>query len=228
MKIRKIFIFLALFTLFSASFVYAENAKLDRRIEECADLFEEVMQMPDKAIPEDLLSKCSGVAIFPSVLKGGFFIGGRYGKGVVLYRDKRTGKWSTPAFYTIGGLSYGLQIGGQAIDLILVITNKRGMKSLIKNSITLGGDLAASVGPVGRNAEAGTDLLLKAGILSYSRSRGLFAGIAIKGAVIKQDIETNKSYYDEDVTAEDILFKKKVKPTPTGRELIKVLGRYSK
>lgn len=227
MKKMLLFALVSLFIL-STSPVYAQAAKLDRRIEECTDLFEEVMQMPDKAIPEDLLSKCSGVAIFPSVLKGGFFIGGRYGKGVVLYRDKRTGKWSTPAFYTIGGLSYGLQIGGQAIDLILVITSKRGMKSLIKNSVTLGGDLAASAGPIGRNVEAGTDLLLKAGILSYSRSRGLFAGIALKGAVIKPDIETNKSYYSEDVTAEDILFNKKVKPTPTGRQLINILGKYSK
>ena len=188
MKKILLFVLVSLFIL-STSPVYAQAAKLDRRIEECTDLFEEVMQMPDKAIPEDLLSKCSGVAIFPSVLKGGFFIGGRYGKGVVLYRDKRTGKWSTPAFYTIGGLSYGLQIGGQAIDLILVITSKRGVKALLDDSVTLGGDLAASAGPMGRNAEAETDLYLKAGILSYSRSRGLFAGISLKGGLIKQDKE---------------------------------------
>lgn len=226
MKGILLFLVFASFIL-PASTAFADDAKLNRRVEECADLLEEIMQMPDKAIPEDLLSKSAGVAIFPSVLKGGFFLGGRYGKGVVLYHDKKTGRWSAPAFYTIGGLSYGLQIGGQAIDLILVITSKRGMESLLKDNITLGGDLAASAGPMGRNAEASTDLLLKAGILSYSRSRGLFAGISIKGAVFKLDSESNKSYYGEDVTAEEILFKRTVRPTPAGRELIKTLRKYS-
>ena len=223
---KRIILFFALLIL-PATLLYAADAKLDARIEECADLFDEVMQMPDKAIPEDLLSKCSGVAIFPSVLKGGFFIGGRYGKGVILYHDKKTGKWSSPAFYTIGGVSYGLQFGGQAIDLILVITSKRGMKSLLDDAITLGGDMAVSAGPVGRNAEANTDLPLKAGMFSYSRSRGLFAGIALKGGVIKQDANSNEAYYGEGTTVNDILFKKKVKPTKTANELIRVLERYS-
>lgn len=205
--------------------LYAEDNVLDKRIQECTDLFQEVMQMPDEAIPKDLLSKCSGVAIFPSVLKGGFIIGARYGKGVILYRDKETGKWSAPVFCTIKGLSYGLQIGGQAIELILVITNERGIKSLLKSKVTLGGDLAASAGPVGRDAEASTDLMLKASIFSYSRSKGLFAGISLKGAVIKQEVKSNKSYYGKNVTPEEILFEEKVKPTLSGEQLIKVLEK---
>ena len=223
-----ILFFVSVVLILPATSLYAADAKLDARIEECTDLFDEVMQMPDKAIPEDLLAKCSGVAIFPSVLKGGFFICGRYGKGVILNHDKRTGKWSAPAFYTVGGLSYGLQIGGQAIDLILVITSKRGMKSLLDDAITLGGDVAVSAGPVGRNAEAGTDLPLKAGMFSYSRSRGLFAGVAFKGGIIKQDVKSNNSYYGEGITADEILFKGKARPTKTAKQLIKVLQRHSR
>ena len=216
----------AIVSLCIAPFSYAAKANLDERIQESADLFGEIMEMPDSAIPEGLLSKSSGVAIFPSVLKGGFIVGARYGKGVILYHNKKTGKWSAPAFFTIKGLSYGLQIGGQAIDLVLVITNERGIRSFLKNHITLGGDLAATAGPVGRDAEASSDLALKSSIFSYSRSKGLFAGVALKGAVIKQEIKSNKDYYGKDVTAEDILFGGKVKPTQSGRYLIKVLNRY--
>lgn len=205
----------------------AEDDVLDKRILECADLFDEIMQMPDEAIPEELLLKCSAVAIFPSVLKGGFIIGGRYGKGVILHRDNETGKWSAPVFCTIRGISYGFQIGGQAIDLILVITNERGLKSLLESNITLGGDLAASAGPVGRNAEVSTDLMLKAGIFSYSRSKGLFAGISLKGSVVKLDKRSHREYYGQDLTAEEILFEGKVKLTSAGKQLIEVLEIYS-
>lgn len=207
----------------SVSAAVAEEAKLDMRIDECKNLLEEVMEMPDKSIPTDLLENCSGVAIFPSVIKGGFIFGGRFGRGVVLHRDKKTGAWSAPSFYTIAGGSWGLQIGGQLIDLILVITNERGLKGLLQNKFTIGGDAAASAGPVGRNAEAGTDLLLKAGILSYSRSKGLFAGISLNGAVIMPDDKANKLYYKQDLSAEEILMAGKVKPTKTAKELIRVL-----
>lgn len=123
------------------------------------------------------------------------------------------------------GGSWGLQIGGQVIDLILVITNERGIKGLLQDKFTIGGDIAVSAGPVGRNAEAGTDLLLKAGILSYSRSKGLFAGIAINGAVIMPDEEANKIYYGQELTAEEILLQKKIRPTPTARKLITTLKK---
>jgi lipid-binding SYLF domain-containing protein len=207
---------------------YAENAKLDMRIDECKDLVNDVMQMPDKSIPTDLLEKASGVAIFPSVVKGGFIIGGRFGRGVVIYHDKETGRWSAPSFYTIAGGSWGLQIGGQITDLILVIMNERGIKGLLQDRFTIGGDASASAGPVGRNAEAGTDLLLKAGILSYSRSKGLFAGVAINGAVIMPDREANKSYYGRDIPAEDILMGDDIKPSKKALELIGALKKYTK
>jgi len=208
--------------------VYADNAKLDMRIDECDDLIREIMQMPEKSIPADLLAKASGIAIFPSVLKAGFIFGGRYGNGVVLHRDKETGKWSAPSFYTVAGGSWGLQIGGQIIDLVLVITNERGMKSLLNDKFTLGGDAAASAGPVGRNAEIATDLLLKAGILSYSRSKGLFAGITLKGAILAPDSKANEAYYGEKLTVEDILMDNKVKPTKEAQELINTIKKYSR
>ncbi|NQT89813.1 MAG: lipid-binding SYLF domain-containing protein, partial [Candidatus Omnitrophica bacterium] len=143
--------------------VSADNTGLDMRIDNCDDLFGDIMQMPDKGIPTDLLAKCSGVAIFPSVIKGGFIFAGRFGKGVIMHRNKKTGAWSAPAFYTIAGGSWGLQIGGQITDLVLVINNERGMKGLLQSKFTIGGDASCAAGPVGRNVEVSTDLFLKAG-----------------------------------------------------------------
>jgi len=210
------------------SLVYAEDAKLDMRIGECKDLIDEIMQMPEKSIPEDLLAKASGIAIFPSVIKGGFVFGGNYGKGIVMHRDKKTGVWSAPSFYTIAGGSWGLQIGGQLVDLVLVITNERGMKGLLQDKFTLGTDAAASAGPVGRNAEIGTDVLLKASILSYSRSKGLFAGVTIKGAVVAPDNKANELYYGKPLSAEEIIMQNKAKPSKKAAELIDTIKSYSK
>lgn len=221
-------VFLLLLLPSVASAGEESTARLDERIQNCTALLEEIMQMPDKGIPEDLLAGCSGIAIFPSVIKGGFIIGGRYGKGVVLRHNPQTGEWSAPAFYTVKGLSYGLQIGGQAIDLVLVITTDRGMKSFLEDELSLGGDIGIAAGPVGRTAAADTDLKLKASIFSYSRSKGLFAGISLKGAVIKPDDKANEKYYGEALTPEEILFENKVQPTATARQLIEVLKKYSK
>src|SRR3989338_5506970 len=138
----------------------------------------EIMMAPDQSIPEELLAKCKAIAIYPSVLKGSFIFGARFGRGVVLKRDEQTGKWGPVAFSTIGGGSWGLQIGGQATDLILVIMNERGMTGLLSNNFTLGADASVAAGPVGRQTEAGTDLTLSSGILAYSRNRGLFAGVS--------------------------------------------------
>jgi len=218
--------FFVVFSLVATS-AYAGSAKLNMRIDDCADLLDEVMQMPEQSIPEDLLAKAKAIAIFPSVLKGGFIFGGRYGNGVVLKRDKRSGKWSAPSFYTIAGGSWGLQIGGQVIDLILVITNDRGMRALLQDKFTLGGDLAGSAGPIGRNAEIATDLMLKAGILSYSRSKGLFAGLTLKGAIITPDSKSNETYYGKPVSAEEILIEQSVEPTKNCKELISILRKYA-
>jgi lipid-binding SYLF domain-containing protein len=206
----------------------ADNASLNIKISEADDLIREIMQMPEQSIPSDLLSKAEGIVIFPSVLKGGFIFGARYGTGVALHRDKNTRKWSAPCFYRIAGGSWGLQIGGQIIDLVLVITNERGMKGLLQNNFTLGGDAAVSAGPVGRNAEASTDLFLKAGILSYSRSKGLFAGIALDGAVLSPIADANENYYKQSLTSYDILMANKVQPTAEGRALITTIEKYTK
>jgi lipid-binding SYLF domain-containing protein len=206
--------------------IMAEDTTLDERIEECKDLLDEVMQIPEKSIPTQLLSKAYGIAIFPSVVKGGFIIGGRFGRGIILHHDKKTNSWSTPSFYTIAGGSWGLQIGGQITDLVLIITSERGIKGLLKDKFTIGADASATAGPIGRNAEAATDLLLKTSILSYSRSRGLFIGVALDGAMLMPDKEANKIYYGREATTEDILLDNKVRPTKKALELIEVIKRY--
>lgn len=225
--IRKVVFCLFIFSFFGG-FVFADSLSLDIRVDECRNIFEEIMQMPDRSIPTDLLARCSGVAIFPSVVKGGFIFGGKFGRGVVLYRNKKTGFWSAPSFTTIAGGSWGLQVGGQLVDLILVIMNDRGMKGLVQDRFTVGGDIGVSAGPVGRNAEAGTDLLLKAEILSYSRSKGLFAGVSLKGSVIMPDKEANKEFYGQELTSEQILFGTKVRPSRNARDLVDALRRYSR
>ncbi|MCM8778353.1 MAG: lipid-binding SYLF domain-containing protein [Candidatus Omnitrophica bacterium] len=220
--------FMSIVTLAETGKEKTEKELLDEKILTALDILEEMMGMPDNAIPTDLLAKASGIAIFPGVLSGGLMIGGRYGKGIILSRDPKTGRWSPPAFYTLKGLSYGLQVGGQAIDLIMVITTERGMKAFLENKITLGGDLAAAAGPMGRDASADTDWKLKANIFSYSRSKGLFLGISLKGVAMSPDNEANKKYYGKELTAEEILFGQKVKATPSAQRLIEALGTYAK
>jgi lipid-binding SYLF domain-containing protein len=215
-------------SLFSATSLYAADlSKLEKRIDNCEEIISEVMQMPDKSIPNDFLSKCAGVAIFPYVVKGGFFVGARFGKGIVLAHDPKTNEWKPPAFFTIGGGSFGLQFGAQAIDLILVIMNKRGLEGLLQDKFTLGGDAAVVAGPLGRNASADTDLLMKAGIFSYSRAKGAFAGVAIKGAVIAPDKDANHTYYDGSVSAEEILFGGKIIAPASAKELLQTLKEIS-
>jgi lipid-binding SYLF domain-containing protein len=216
-------------TFFSEDNLYADDiVKLEKRVQNCDEIVNEIMQMPDKAIPTDLLSKCAAVAIFPYVVKGGFFVGARYGKGVVVAHDSKTGEWKAPAFFTIGGGSFGFQVGAQTIDLILVIMNKRGLEGLLKDRFTLGADVAVAAGPVGRAASADTDLLLKAGIFSYSRSKGIFAGVALKGIVITADKKANQTYYGGPVDVQEILFGDKIIPPPSSKSLIDTLSRISK
>lgn len=204
----------------------AQASELDDRIWEAKQVIEEIQASPDQSIPEDLLAKAEAIAIYPNVLKGGFILGARYGKGVVL-RKGSDGKWGPVAFSTIGGGSWGLQIGAQATDLILVVMNERGLNGLLSNNFTIGVDGAATAGPVGRNASAGTDLSMRAGMYSYSRSRGLFGGIALDGAVLTQDNNSNSLYYGKDVTSKDILQGNAVQPHKTSKELIDVLNAYS-
>jgi len=171
---------------------------------------EELMMSEDEHIPHDLIAKAKGIVIFPTMVKGGFIIAGRFGKGVAATRDRETGKWGAPAFvYTIGG-SYGLQIGAEVVDLVLLLMSERGVEGLLKDKFTLGADVAVTAGPTGRHAEAATDIMFQGEIYSYSRSKGAFAGISIKGTVIVPDANGNDQYYGQPLDAKDILLLDKV------------------
>jgi SH3 domain-containing YSC84-like protein 1 len=188
------------------------------RAQKAAKAFQEIMSAPDQNVPEEILDRAHCVAVFPSVKKAGFVFGGQYGKGMISCRRADGGSWGAPVFFTIGGGSFGLQIGGQAVDLVLVIMNQAGVENLLKDKFEIGAGAAASAGPVGRNASASTDVLLKAQILSYSRSRGLFAGLELKGAVITSDHDANKDVYGDKLSSRDILLEGKAR-TPKGVQI---------
>ncbi len=190
-------------------------------------VLEEMMAEEDGAIPYDLLKKCAGVIIFPSVVKGGFIIGGSFGRGVVLAKDEK-GRWSPPGFVDFGGGSFGFQIGVQSIDLILLVMTKHGLKALLDNNVKLGGDIGVAIGPVGRRASAGTDVELTSVVYSYSRTQGLFAGFSLEGSGIMPNDKYAKEFYAEKWSIEDIIFKRKVTPPPAAKRLMDVLAKYSK
>jgi lipid-binding SYLF domain-containing protein len=146
-------------------------------------------------IPRSVLDKADAIAVFPSTLNAGFLIGAQRGKGIISVRHRTSGEWSAPAFLTLTGGSFGAQIGGESVDVVLIVMNRRGLERLLQNQFKIGGEASVSAGPVGRNAEAATDIQLRAEILSYSRSRGLFAGITLKGSAIRQDQDSNREFY---------------------------------
>jgi len=186
-----------------------ERSEVADRVVSAAVVLKEIMDTPDKSIPQDLLDRCQCVAVIPSMKKGAFFIGGNYGKGVISCRtDNGNGPWSSPSMVMVGGGSFGLQIGVQATDLVLVIMNLRGIESLLDTKFTLGGDASAAAGPVGRSTSAQTDALLKAKILAYSRSKGIFAGLSLKGEVVRADRDANYVLYKKQVAPRDILFRR--------------------
>jgi SH3 domain-containing YSC84-like protein 1 len=170
-----------------------ENSKAVRRVESAGTVLDEIQGAPDQGIPEEVLGSAECVAVVPTLLKGGFIFGGRYGKGVASCRTAKG--WSAPAFFTIGGGSFGLQIGGEAVDLVMLIMNKDGMRNLLSSQFKLGADASAAAGPVGRHASADTDWKMKAQILTYSRARGIFAGLELTGAAIKQDKDSTREFY---------------------------------
>ena len=193
--------------------------------DKAARVFGEIMATPDKGIPKDLLEKAECVAVFPSVLKAGFIVGGRGGRGVASCRTPVG--WSAPAYFSLGGASFGLQIGAQSTDFVMLFMNKEGLNSLLSDEFTLGADASVAAGPVGRQSGAATDLKLNAQILSYSRSRGLFAGLELKGVVIKADKDDMREVYGEGVTAKQVLKENKVSAPIAVRAFPNALGRYS-
>jgi SH3 domain-containing YSC84-like protein 1 len=193
--------------------------------QKAAKVFSEIMNISDKAIPENILEKAECVAVFPDVLKAGFIVGGRGGRGVASCREGNT--WSAPIYLNLGGGSFGLQIGAQATDFILLIMNKEGVDSLLKSKFELGGDASVAAGPVGRQAGASTDARFDAQMLSYSRSKGLFAGLELKGVVIKTDEGDMRDAYGRDVTAKEVLQKNKVSAPAGIRAFPETLAKYS-
>ncbi len=206
--------------------VSSARPDLDDRIWNATQVLNQIMLSPDQSIPEELLAKCKAIAIYPSVLKGAFIFGARFGKGVVVTKDA-SGNWGPVAFSTVGGGSWGFQIGGSSTDLIVLVMNDAGMESLLRNNFTLGADAQVAAGPVGRDSQASTDLFLKASLFSYSRSMGLFAGVALDGTVLTQDNNSNSAYYGRPVTSKQILLENAATVQPTSRGLIDKLTEYS-
>jgi SH3 domain-containing YSC84-like protein 1 len=188
----------------------AVNKTQRQRIEDAAAVLHEIHQAPDKDAPEDLWEKASCVAVIPSVKKAAFIIGGEYGKGIISCR-KGAG-WSAPSFMLLEKGSFGFQIGGESVDLVLLVMNERGVNHLLQDKVALGGEASVAAGPVGRDTRAMTDAQLKAEILSYSRSQGLFAGIDLTGGVLKPDRDDNKDLYGRDIPPTDILHGKVMVP----------------
>jgi lipid-binding SYLF domain-containing protein len=170
-----------------------EENKAEDRIKTAANVLDEIQSAPDQGVPEEVLGSAECVAIVPSMLKGGFIVGARYGRGVASCRTPKG--WSAPAFFTVQGGSVGLQIGGQAVDLVMLIMNQDGMRNLLSSKFKLGADASVAAGPVGRHAAADTDWKLRAQVLSYSRARGAFAGLELSGAAIKQDKDSTREFY---------------------------------
>jgi lipid-binding SYLF domain-containing protein len=205
-KVMILFLVFMLGSLFAQAGPQGSNEVADRVVS-AAIVLKEIMDTPDKSIPQDLLDRCQCVAVIPSMKKGAFFVGGSYGKGVISCRtDNGNGPWSSPSMMMMSGGSFGLQIGVQATDLVLVVMNLRGIDSLLNTKFTLGGDASAAAGPVGRSTSAKTDALLTAKILAYSRSKGVFAGLSLNGEVVRADMDANFVLYKKPLAPRDILF----------------------
>ncbi|MEJ5339223.1 MAG: lipid-binding SYLF domain-containing protein [Aquificaceae bacterium] len=184
---------------------------MDKLLEDSVAMLKELGKSKED-IPSDLLRRARGVVICPSMLRGAFIVGAGAGNCVVSYKDPKTGEWSAPAFYTLAQASIGFQLGVESVDLLLVIGTDRGMKSLLRNKVKLGADVSVAAGPVGRGASAGTDIALKADIYSYSRARGVFAGVSLQGAVLSFNSEGIRAYYGETLSPKEILFGKVRRP----------------
>jgi lipid-binding SYLF domain-containing protein len=211
----------------AAGVVYAQDLnKEQKRLEESGTVMQEVLNIPDN-IPHDLLEKAECVIVFPSVKKLAFGIGAEYGRGAMVCRtgEKFRGPWGAPAMYALEGGSLGFQIGGEATDLILLVMNDRGMDSILSSKVKLGGDASVAGGPVGRDASADTDAWMRAEILSYSRSRGLFAGISLEGTTLRPDDDASALVYGHPIKASEIVRGEKTHVPATGRHFVDVLEK---
>lgn len=219
---------LAIVCLISQGLALAgDKSEVGERVSKATTVLKEIMDIPEKGIPKELLDKCTCVGVIPSMKKGGFIFGGHYGKGAISCRTKGDGPWSPPSMILLGGGSFGLQIGAEAVDLVLVVMNLGGLESLLDSKFTLGGDASVAAGPVGRTAAAETDALMSAKILAYSRSRGLFGGLIIKGGVLRPDKDANRILHGKDLRPRTILLSGTVPLPSDGQPLIAELNRHS-
>jgi lipid-binding SYLF domain-containing protein len=206
----------------------AQDKKETERLENCGTVLKEILDIPDD-IPQDLLDKAECVVVYPSVLKAAFVIGGSYGRGAMTCRtgEHYTGPWSAPTMMALEGGSIGFQIGGQATDFVLLIMNARGAHSILSNKVKLGADASVAAGPKGRDATAETDVTMRAEVLSYSRARGLFAGISLEGSTVRPDNDANEKVYGKKLEAESIIFKGAVAVPSPAQTMIAYLNQKS-
>lgn len=202
--------------------------KEEDRVRNAGQVMSEIMNVPDD-IPQDVINKADCVVVLPSVVKFAIGVGGSYGRGVMTCRSGKyfRGRWSAPTMMALEGGSFGLQLGGQATDFVLLLMSPRSAASILSSKVKLGGDASAAAGPVGRTASAETDVSMRAEILSYSRARGLFAGISLTGSTLRPDNSANKNLYGKDVSAEDIVLRSAVSPPPSAAHLLATLNRRS-
>jgi lipid-binding SYLF domain-containing protein len=211
--------------LVAAAGLYAAN-KEQKRLENAGVVMQEIMNTPEN-IPQEILEKTECVIVFPSVLKAAFVVGGSYGRGAMVCRTGKNfkGPWGAPAMYALEGGSIGFQIGGQATDLVLLVMNDRGASSILDSKVKLGADASVAAGPVGRDASADTDAYLRSEVLSYSRSRGLFAGISLEGSSLRPDNDATADVYGRKLTAREIVLGGEIGIPPSGRHLVAVLQK---
>ncbi|MDE3178557.1 MAG: lipid-binding SYLF domain-containing protein [Acidobacteriota bacterium] len=197
------------------------------RIQNSALALNAIMNAPDNSIPADFLNRAVCVGVIPSEKKLAFFIGGNYGRGVLVCRRNGNGTWGAPSMVKLGGGSYGFQLGGEAADIVFIVMSQEAAEAIVRQTLKLGVDVSAAAGPVGRRAEAASNAHFSAGILSYSRARGLFAGVSLSGAVLSEDADGNRKLYHRQLTPEQILFEGAVPPPPSAQALDAVLTKYS-
>ena len=205
-----------------------DDKKEADRLENCGTVLKEILDIPDD-IPQDLLDKAECVIIYPSVLKAAFIVGGSFGRGAMTCRtgEHFTGPWGAPTMMALEGGSFGLQLGGQATDFVLLVMNPRGAKAILSSKVKLGADASAAAGPKGRDAEAATDVTMRSEVLSYSRARGLFAGISLEGSTVRPDNSANDKLYGKKIEAMDIVRKGAAPVPPSAQELVSVLNKRS-
>lgn len=225
---KKLIVCFAAVFIWSMTAFAANDAHEAERVKDAGEVLKEILNIPDD-IPQDLLDKAECIVVLPSVKKGAFGIGGSYGRGVMVCRGGQhyTGKWGAPALYALEGVSIGFQLGGQATDFVLLVMNPKGATSLLSSKVKLGADASAAAGPKGRTAEGATDIVMSAEILSYSRNKGLFAGVSLEGSTLRSDGSANEKLYGRKLTAKEIIREGKVGVPASAHELVSLLDKKS-